>query len=257
MADTDSIITNSNVISGCFRLPKVPIPANIVESADGRISFKIQTHNGEIDVTGYGRRSKWKCTGNVSALVTAGFIRAEWCPGLPGNNKIRQTVLFEADGPRMVYGNRRGATMSAPFIVITRVSANKFVVEVPTTKEQDGLISQAMERGIQRMQDERRREESNRIQMKRRQDKDERYSRYYKSPSLFKDESVSILKDIFNFSMGQLSGKYEFSEYGETTMWIDEQSMQDVLCAGSRLFESIRVAKVVCRRKEPHLALVK
>jgi len=36
-----------------------------------------------------------------------------------------------------------------------------------------------------------------------------------------------------------------------------QQSMQDVLAAGARLVEAIRTAKVTCRRKEPHLSIVK
>jgi hypothetical protein len=83
--------------------------------------------------------------------------------------------------------------------------------------------------------------------------KDEMYS----SPALFKDRVMYTLNSYLGVTMRDLSGKYEFSEWGETTIWIEEQSMQDVLAAGARLVEAIRTAKVTCRRKEPHLSIVK
>lgn len=79
----------------------------------------------------------------------------------------------------------------------------------------------------------------------------------YSCLALFKDQAVFSANISLDIVTMRLSGKAEFSEYGETTIWIDEQSMQDVLCAGARLAEAIRAAKVVCRRKEPHLTLVK
>lgn len=83
--------------------------------------------------------------------------------------------------------------------------------------------------------------------------KDERYS----CPAIFKDRAIFSMKMCTDVVTMQLSGEAELLEYGEKTIWIDEQSMQDVLCAYARLTETIRVAKVICRRKEPHLALVK
>lgn len=83
--------------------------------------------------------------------------------------------------------------------------------------------------------------------------KDERYS----CPALFKDRVVFLANIHADVVMMQLSGEAELLEYGEKTILIDEQSMQDVLCACARLTEAIRAAKVVCRRKEPHLSIVK
>ena len=54
MANADSITADSSVIHGCFRLPKVSIPKDLVE-ADGSIIFKIETHKGTIDVSSWGR----------------------------------------------------------------------------------------------------------------------------------------------------------------------------------------------------------
>lgn len=255
MADADSITTDSNVISRRFGLPRISIPKDYAETDDS-ITFKIKTHNGTIEVSSCGR-CKWKCRGTVSALEAGGFLRADWCPGLPGNNKTRQTVLFAADGPQLVYGNRCGKIMASPFIVINRASTNKFIVEVRASEDQTELLSQVFDKYWQRRQENLQRAREIEKHAERRNSKEEEYRRYYHSPSLFKDDSVEILKRIFNFSMERLSGKYEFSEYGETTIWVDEQSMQEVLCAGARLFEAVRAAKVVCRRKELRLSIVK
>ncbi len=224
MANTDSITTDSNVITGGFRLPRISIPKDVAEGDYGSLAFKIETSNGTIDVSSWGG-CKWQCRGTVSALEAGGFLRPDWCPGLPGNNKTRQTVLFETEGARLIYGNRAGKKMPAPFIVIKRESRNKFAVDVTATKEQEELLSQLQEKFWQRRKEGALRDEQIKNQIERRQSKDEEYSKYRHSPSLFKDESVSMLKRIFNCSMEQLSGKYEFSEYGETTIWIDEQSI--------------------------------
>lgn len=248
MPGADSITTDPNVISRRFGLPRISIPKDYAET-DGSITFKIKTHNGTIDVSSWGNY-KWECRGTVSALEAGGFLRPDWLPGLPGNNKTRQTVLFEADGPRLLYGNRCGKKKVCPYLVIKRISTNKFAVEVETTGDQAGQLSIVMDRYYQR------RKENDLLKEETRA-REELYNKYHHSPSLFKDESVSILKRIFNLSMEELSGKSEFSKYGETTIWIDEQSMQAVLCAGARLFEAVKAAKVVCRRKEPRLSIVR
>lgn len=252
MANADSITTDPSVISGCFRLPRISVPKDIEEDAKGYFSFEIETHKGAITVSSYSG-NKWECSGTISALEAGGFLQPEWCPGLPGNSKTRQTVLFEAAGTRLIFGNKNRKTMGAPYIVIVRASKNKFIVEVRGTDVHKELLSQAIQKRDQRLANERQRKES----IEKRKAKEEEYIKYYHSPSLFKDESVRILKHIFNFSMEQLSGKDEFVKYGEVTIWVDEQSMHDVLCAGARLFEAVRTAKVVCRKKEARLSIVK
>lgn len=252
MASVDSITTDSNVISGCFRLPRISIPKDITEGEFGGVHFKIETCMGIIDVSSWST-VKLECRGTVSALEAGGFLRPDWCPGLPGNNKTQQTVLFGIDGPQLVLGNRAGKTMHLPFIVIKRASANKFIVDVKTTEDQARAISQAKEKYKQQRDDNKKLDEL--IQILK--EKEEQYQRYQHSPSLFKDESIYALKKLFNFSMEQLSGKYELSEYGKTTIWVDEKSMQDILSAGARLFEAVRSAKVVVRKKELRLSIVK
>jgi len=81
-------------------------------------------------------------------------------------------------------------------------------------------------------------------------------ARYFSS-EIFKDRAIGTLNSFLRVTMNDLSGKYEFSEWGETTIWLEEQSMQDVIAAGARLVEAIRIAKVKCRSKESHLSIVK
>lgn len=256
MANADSITTDPKIISGRFGLPKISIPEDITEDANGYFSFIIETDKGAIVVSSYSGH-KWVCSGTVYALEAGGFLRHEWCPGIPGNGKIRQTVLFEAAGPRLVFGNKNRKNMGSPFIVIVRASKNKFEVELMGTNKQIELLSLARQKRDQRGVAERQIKNQIEEQNERQYRKEEKYNKYHHSPSLFKDESVSILKTAFNCSMEQLSGKYEFTEYGESSIWLDEQSMQEVLSAGARMFEAVRNAKVICHKRAQHLSIVK
>ena|GEM_PF-4993803 len=100
MANCDyRTVSDHNIIRSCFKLPKLRIPENIEESVDGYLSFKIENASGVIKVTSAGWRvGIWKCRGDISALIAAGFIQGEWCPGLPGNNKTRQAISFQTGG---------------------------------------------------------------------------------------------------------------------------------------------------------------
>jgi hypothetical protein len=148
MADANSSTAEQKVIFGSFGLPRIEMPEKVVETVDGDLSFEIETHSGTIAVSSLYRG--WVCRGSVSALAAGGLLRPEWVPGFPGNNKISQTVTFETDGPQLVSGNRRGKTLTAPYIVIRRASEHSYVVEVPPTKDQAALIKDARERGLAR-----------------------------------------------------------------------------------------------------------
>lgn len=272
MAEADSITANSKVIPVCFGMPRIQIPNNFDELlADARgkglpasrsdyVCFEIRTPKGTIKASSYWG-DVWECLGTVDALAAGGFLRPEWCPGLPGNNKTSQTVTFKDGKAWLIYGNRASSNLDLPHIVIKRASAKKFYVEVMVSDERKEWVSQEIKKHKQlceeRQEKKRHEKERQENQIKMRQKKEERYGKFYKSPSLFKDDSISRLKNSFDFYMEQLSGRDEFLEYGETTIWVDEQSMQDILCAGARLFEAIRAAKVVCRKKELHLSIVK
>ena len=79
----------------------------------------------------------------------------------------------------------------------------------------------------------------------------------YSSPALFKSSAISHLGNFIRLTANHLSGKHEFNTWGETTIWLDESSMREVLCAGARLIESIKAAKVKSRKQQPHLSIVK
>lgn len=138
MADVD-FSTSPNVVTfGRTWPPKITIPDHAAEDENrSRLVFDIQTWRGIVSVMGY---RKWECTGSVDALAAAGLLLPEWVPGLPGNNKTRQTVAFEDGVPRLVYGNRRGTAMPRPLIVIEKISRHKYCVMIDATKEQYDLL---------------------------------------------------------------------------------------------------------------------
>lgn len=226
------------------------MPKDVVITACDDILFKIETPMGTIEVCGYWN---FKCTGNIPSLVAGGLIKPDWCPGLPGNNKTSQTVLFEAGGPSLIYGNRKSKSLPGPIIVIKRISANKFEVTVPPTNEQEAFLSQMRENLSNKDKEIRKQKEEREYkELILSIDKDRRCN-----PAVFKDRNLSTLESYHRVVMNELSGEYEFYKYGEITMCLDEASMQEVICAGARLMEAIRTAKVVCRTKAPHLSLVK
>lgn len=144
MAVTDSSTPSNIVMLGHIWPPKIKIPDNAVEDEKSMgLVFDIQTRCGTVSVRGC---RKWGCSGTVNALTAAGLLLPEWAPGLPGNNKTRQTVVF-ADGiPRLVRGNRRGTALPGPFIVIERRSRYGYCVRVEPTKEQYALLDAVVDR---------------------------------------------------------------------------------------------------------------
>lgn len=116
-----------------LELPSVTIPDNPLHDRWGWPTFTIHTQEGDIAVDCGCQTAH--CTGSVAALVSAGFMLKEWVPGLPGNNKTRQTVAFDAEGTRLITGGRKGVQTKAPHITVVRRSAKKMTVEVPLSPE--------------------------------------------------------------------------------------------------------------------------
>ena len=83
--------------------------------------------------------------------------------------------------------------------------------------------------------------------------KDERYS----CPEIFKDRAIGFAGRILSIVMDDLNGNVEYSKYEERTIWVDDESMQEILMAEARLLEAIRNARVVTRRELPRLSIVK
>ncbi len=137
MAERDPITRITEPDSAPFRMPRVFIPADINQDDSGRVVFSMKTTAGPIQIKSHGK--EWHCRGTAAALVAGGFMRPEWCSGLPGNNKIRQTVLFDSIGPKLLL-ERRHARIKEAHITICRLSANTFIVEVPASLEQCNLV---------------------------------------------------------------------------------------------------------------------
>lgn len=78
--------------------------------------------------------------GSAAALEAYGLLKQAWLPGLPGNNTVRQTVVFAPSGTWLIHGNRRGSRLPYPFVVIVRASANQYVVEQNYTDEERSIM---------------------------------------------------------------------------------------------------------------------
>lgn len=114
-------------------IPVLTVPDIGVEEHDYALKFRIANPHGVIDVEG--RHDKWHCTGRAEALSGAGLIDMAWLPGMPGNNKVSQTVVF-GDGVAAPYrGNPKGRNLGN-HIRIKRAPGHRFEVEIPPTPGQ-------------------------------------------------------------------------------------------------------------------------
>lgn len=120
--------------------PAITIPKDCEVDKFGHFMFKLETVRGSIQVNC--SMHGLKCAGSFESLAAYGLLRADWLPGTPGNNKLRQTVIFGDDGPRLVIGNRRGSKITPLHIVIVRESARRYTVIVPLTADQNKLLNE-------------------------------------------------------------------------------------------------------------------
>lgn len=120
--------------------PAIAIPEEYQTDEYGRSTFKLETARGGIQVVC--SLKGLKCIGNSEALTAYGLLQADWLPGIPGNNKSRQTVIFGADGPRLVLGNRRGSKIDPSHIVIVRESAHRYAVIIPLAADQKKFLDE-------------------------------------------------------------------------------------------------------------------
>ncbi len=135
---------NAGSICPSWGMPRIEMPADVTMDDRGYIGFKLGTAEGPVHVRAYWKT--WECRGTVAALVAGGLLRPEWCPGLPGNNKTRQQVLFDSDGPRLLLGNTRGKKQQGAHITVCRISARSFMVEVLATFGQQKRLEEFHER---------------------------------------------------------------------------------------------------------------
>lgn len=138
--------TLATIPRGISSVPRIAVPdIGVTESRYGLPAFTVRTLFGPISVeaSAYGN-GLWCCRGRAESLAAHGLLRPDWLPGLPGNNKVSQTVFFGDDGPELFRGNRRGGRkFDVEFITIKRGSSTTFVVEVPATAEQSQTIKLA------------------------------------------------------------------------------------------------------------------
>ena len=105
-------------------------PAEQVEcNQDGLRRFSVQTPRGAIAIEEMYYRA-WGLRGQPEALEAFGAIKSEWLPGLPGNGRSRQTVVFAPDG-RIFLGSWKGGRPPLPHITIAKNYGRTFTVFMP------------------------------------------------------------------------------------------------------------------------------
>lgn len=120
-------------------MPSVSIPANFKTDRHGFINFTIPTDAGQVSAHAYWKTIQVK--GSAEQLLFLRLVRPEWLPGLPGNGKTRQTVVFEPTGPRLLCS--KGRRQQLPHIAIKKISRITYSVEIPATESQIALMQRA------------------------------------------------------------------------------------------------------------------
>jgi hypothetical protein len=157
MAVEKTITQSAEIVALPVGMPRVEMPLDAAPSDDFRyIVFVLDTPAGPVHVKAYWW--EFECRGEAPALIAAGLTRAEWLPGLPGNQKTRQQVLFDSTGPRLHVGRGLGKKQTQPHITVCRCSSRTFVVEVPATPDQcrrlEAFHEQRQARAVARMEKE-------------------------------------------------------------------------------------------------------
>lgn len=90
----------------------------------------------------------------------------------------------------------------------------------------------------------------------RRPPQKQKSERCFSSPEDFRNYALACIGrlDVFIHFMG---GGWEIEKYGEATMWIDDESMQEIIDAHNLLIETVEISKIVCAKKKLHLSIVK
>jgi hypothetical protein len=76
----------------------------------------------------------------MDALAAYGLLHSEWLPGIPGNNKVRQAVEFDEDGPLLIIGNSSRVRPKGPRLTIVRETKGRYLVEMKGTEEDKNRV---------------------------------------------------------------------------------------------------------------------
>lgn len=132
MADLDSRPVSS-VRGFTPARPTFPPPEQVTSDEHGYRNFSIKTAKGTISVQEWYR--EWRLRGTAEALEAFGAIHPEWLPGLAGNGKVLQKVVFAPDG-RIVLGVWKGTKPKLPHITIQKEGERSYSVYMPFNSEE-------------------------------------------------------------------------------------------------------------------------
>ena len=196
-----SVASNNN------GLPTIQLPEAFEFDRGGWVVFTIATESGDVSVKYGGYRFNVK--GSADALQCLGVVRSCWLPGQPGRGKRMQTVVFDADGPRIVF--TRGSRPKIPYIRITRISKAAYEVEVPATEQQALILNKAIKE--RREQDERERRKREKLEQERLEE--ETLKAKFNTPSKFRShmaECERIYSTLINGYLNEAADYYRFSD---------------------------------------------
>jgi hypothetical protein len=121
----------------------VPVPINVGPvdypvidlpiSAFERGTAVVHTGAGDVAITAIYHR--FYCRGTSQALLAMGMIATSWLPGQTGNNKTRQTILFDEEGRRCLVVGRKDRRSGMHELDIRR-SGREFCVAIAMTDAQ-------------------------------------------------------------------------------------------------------------------------
>lgn len=239
MADSNSALATDESVAP-FGLPRITIPPDHQTDEFGRARFQIEAAAGPVSVEAFSWR--FYCRGSAKALQAAGLVRKEWLPGEPGNNAVKQTVIWDGSGPQLMLGRywkNRQHDQYKWHVTITRVSRDKYQVTVPTTQEQRIYLD-----GIQEQRTKARREAEQRAAIESMRKEAEP-----QSASAFRARKLELLDAWASITevAVRTNGRYGYSSEAEGRIRAAEAELRRAIAEGAVIErqECVRVGNVL------------
>lgn len=191
------------LVSENHGLPTISLPETFEFSHYGSLIFTIQTEAGAVSIEAHSRKLFAK--GSVGALQQLKLVRPEWLPGQPGCGKVRQTIGFDANGPRLIFP--KGCRARIPSICVTRKSKATYEIAIPATEHQAIILKKATE--------EKKREQKKLEEIELEKYEDERRAEKFKSPANFRSYMVGWAdssEGVLPYYFSKASEYYRFSD---------------------------------------------
>ncbi len=195
---------------GHLAFPEITIPNEYSDDRWGGVSFNLDSGVGNIRVTSSFYRDGFRCTGSLSALEAAGMLSPEWRPGVDGNNKSTQSVVYSKIGPILIFGNQRSNPIPFPHLRVIGKSETSLTVEIPATEKQLIFLHEQRKKYVVQREIERAKEQNIEAEQKHTQWRAERKHLSMQKVKLEMLEHLGILDTILNSSIAHT--RFAFTE---------------------------------------------